>query len=78
MSLPIQGASEPMQAGVACPRNAWGLAAIQEIDKRLGTPAGAAMLRESFERWLTPEVRQHYGTRIDAFYRERAKPSVVR
>ena len=78
LSLPIQGASALLQAGVACPRNAWGLAAIREIDKRLGTSAGAAMLRESFERWLTPEVRQHYGARIDAFYKERAKPSVIR
>ena len=78
LSLPIQGASEPLQAGVACPRNAWGLAAITQIDKRLGTPAGVSMLRESFERWLTPEVRQHYGVRIDAFYKERAKPSVIR
>jgi uncharacterized protein (TIGR02285 family) len=78
LSLPIQGASEPIQAGVACPRNAWGLAVIREIDKRLATPAGVAMLRESFERWLTPEVRQHYGTRIDAFYKERARPSVIR
>lgn len=78
LSLPIQGASEPMQGGVACPRNAWGLAAIREIDKRLGTPAGVVMLRESFEHWLTPELRQHYGARIDAFYRERAKPSLIR
>ncbi len=77
LSLPIQGASEPLQAGVACPRNAWGLAAIREIDKRLGTPAGVAMLRESFERWLTPEVRQNYGVRIEAFYKTRAKPSVI-
>jgi uncharacterized protein (TIGR02285 family) len=77
-SLPIRGASELLQIGVACPRNAWGLATIREIDKRLGTPTGVAMLRDSFERWITPEVRQHYGTRIDAFYKERAKPSVIR
>ena len=77
MSLPIQGASEPLQAGVACPRNAWGLAVIREIDKRLATAAGVAMLRQSAERWLTPEMRKHYGPRIDAFYKERAKPSVI-
>lgn len=78
ISLPIEGASEPMQVGVACPRNAWGLAAIRGIDKALGTPAGAAMLRQAGDRWLTPESRQHYGARMDAFYKERAKPSLIR
>ena len=78
VSQAIAGSSEPTHAGVACPRNAWGLAAIQGIDKVLGTPAGAAMLKEVAERWLTPEARQHYGPQLEAFYRERAKPSVIR
>ncbi len=77
-SVPIQGASQPLPVGVACPRSPWGLAAIRGVDAVLGTPAGAAMLRESLERWITPEVRLVYGTRIDAFYKERAKPSVIR
>lgn len=74
----IAGASEPVLVGVACPRTAWGLAAIQGIDQVLGTLAGAAMLRQVAERWLTPETRQLYGARLDAFYKERAKPSVIR
>ncbi len=78
MSVPIAGASASVRAGVACPRNAWGLAAIQHIDKLLATPAGVAMLREETERWLTPETRQRYGARLDEFYRERARPSVIR
>ncbi len=78
LSVPIAGASAPLRAGVVCPRNAWGLAAIQHIDKLLGTPAGAAMLREEAERWLTPETRQRYAPRLDEFYRERAKPSLIR
>lgn len=77
-SVPIAGASAPVRAGVACPRTAWGLAAIQHIDKLLSTPAGVAMLREETERWLTPETRQRYGARIDEFYRERARPSLIR
>lgn len=77
-SLPIAGASAPVPAGIACPRTPWGLAAIRGIDRILGTPAGAAMLREITERWLTPESRQRYGPRLDAFYKERAKPSVIR
>ncbi|HEY4080293.1 MAG TPA: TIGR02285 family protein [Burkholderiaceae bacterium] len=77
-SQPIAGASAPVAAGVACPRTLWGLAAIHGIDRALGTPAGAAMLREITEHWMTPESRQHYGARLDAFYKERAKPSVIR
>jgi uncharacterized protein (TIGR02285 family) len=77
-SLPIAGANEPVHAGVACPRTAWGLAAIRGIDRALGTPAGAAMLRESIERWASPDLRQHFGTQIDAFFKERARPSPIR
>ncbi len=77
-SLPIAGASAPVRAGVACPRNAWGLMVIQHIDKLLSTPAGVALLRQEAERWLSPETRQHYGPRLDEFYRERARPSVIR
>ena len=76
-SLPIQGASEPVMGAVACPRTPWGLAAIRGIDRILGSPAGAAMLRDSLQRWLTPEARAHYGAQMDAFYRERAKPTAA-
>ncbi|MEJ6007291.1 TIGR02285 family protein [Paucibacter sp. AS339] len=74
-SLPIQGASELVVGGVACPRNAWGLAAITSIDRALGTPAGVAMLRESSDRLLRPEARRVCAARQDAFYKERARPS---
>jgi len=77
-SLPIAGASAPVRAGVACPRNAWGRVTIQHIDKLLSTPAGVAMLRQEAERWLSPETRQRYGPRLDEFYRERARRSVIR
>jgi uncharacterized protein (TIGR02285 family) len=76
-SLPIQGASEPVMGAVACPRTPWGLAAIRGIDRAMGSPAGATMLRESLQRWLTPEARAHYGARMDAFYRERARPTAA-
>ncbi len=77
-SVPIQGAGDLVVAGVACPRNPWGLAAITEIDKRLGTPAGAAMLRHAEEHLMTAESRQRYAARLDAFFRERAHPSLIR
>ncbi|MCV2350171.1 TIGR02285 family protein [Paucibacter sp. Y2R2-4] len=78
VSQPIAGASQPLLSGVVCPRTPWGLAAIQGIDKILGTPEAAAMLRESAAEWLTPETRRVYGARMEVFFKNRAKPSVIR
>jgi len=75
LTLPVQGADEGMIGAMACPRNAWGLAALQQVDRVLGTPAGARFLREAVEGLLSPDTRRHYGSKIDAFYRERARPS---
>lgn len=73
--LPIQGADEGMIGAMACPRNPWGLAALRQIDRVLGTPAGARFLREAVEGLLSPDTRRHFSGKIDAFYRERARPS---
>ncbi len=78
VSQPIAGAGEPVRAGVACPRTPWGLAAIRAIDKAIGTPAGAALLKDESTHWLTPEARQHYSAQFESFFKERAKPSVIR
>lgn len=79
VSEPIAGASTPVIGGVACPRNAWGLATIRKVDRILGTPSGAALLRKEAESWLsTAEMRKRYGPRLDEFYHQRAKPSVIR
>lgn len=77
ISVPIQGASDLVMAGIACSRTPWGLAAIRGIDKAYGRPEGAASLRKGLMHWLTPEARLHYAARFDAFYRERAKPSRI-
>lgn len=77
VSVPIQGASELVMAGVACPRSDWGLAAIRGIDRALGTPRGAATLRQGLMRWVTPETQAHYAAQFEAFYRERARPSKI-
>lgn len=76
-NLPIQGASELVVGGVACPRTAWGLAAITQIDRALSTPAGVALLRESSDRLLRPDARRVCASRQDAFYKDRARPSKV-
>ncbi len=78
VSQPIAGASQPLLSGVVCPRTPWGFAAIQGIDKVLGTPEGAAMLRDSAADWLTPETRRVYGARMETFFKNRAKPSEIR
>ncbi|WP_077037840.1 hypothetical protein [Pelomonas sp. KK5] len=77
-SLPIAGNAEMVRAGIACPRNAWGLAAIQGIERVLGTPTGAALLKQQALYWLTPETRGRYAAQFDEFYRERAKPAAIR
>jgi len=80
VSVPIQGASEPLPAGIACPRNEWGLAAALGIDKVLGTPAGAAMLRNAFQQWGNPDgdIDPKFNAQVERFYQDRAKPSLIR
>lgn len=74
-SVPIQGASEPVLAGIACPRTPWGLAAITTIDRLLGNPEAAAMLRQQFGTRMSEDSLRHYGARIEAFTQLRSKPS---
>jgi len=74
-ALPIQGATDFMVIGVACPRNAWGREAIQAIDRALSTPAGVTLMRESSARLLRPEAQRVCSARQEAFYKDRAKPS---
>lgn len=74
-SVPIQGASEPVMAGIACPRTPWGLAAVTAIDRLLGTPEAAALLRQQFGNGMSEDSLRHYGARIDAFLQQRSKPS---
>lgn len=77
VTVPIRGASDLVMAGIACPRNPWGLAAIRNIDRAFGRPEGAATLREGLMHWLTPETRAHYAAQFDQFYRERSRPSRI-
>jgi len=78
VSEPIAGSSALVIAGIACPRNAWGLTVIRKVEQILGTPSGAALLQREAESWLaTPETRKRYGPQIEAFYRQRAKPAPI-
>lgn len=74
LALPIHGATAPLLLGIACPRNDWGRAAIQAIDQALGTPAGAARLREIGKDWFSAEDRERYSPQIEQFFQRRSKP----
>lgn len=74
VELPIQGASEPLVLGIACPRTAWGLAAIKAIDQVLGTPAGAAHMRKTSAGWFSGAALERLGPQVEQFYLRRSKP----
>ena len=74
-ALPIQGASDPVISGIACPRTPWGLAAIRLVDTALGTPEGAAMLRDTLSISLPPDTQRAYRDAWDVFFKQRAQPT---
>jgi uncharacterized protein (TIGR02285 family) len=74
-ALPIKGASEPVISGIACPRTPWGLAAIRLIDAALGTPEGAAMLRDTLRVSLPTDTQRAYREAWDVFFKQRARPT---
>lgn len=73
--LPLRGANALVVSGVACPRTPWGLAAIRRVDAVLGTPEGAALLRETLLSELPADSRRAYREGIDAFFLRRAQPT---
>lgn len=73
--LPIRGNTELVTSGIACPRTPWGQAAIRRIDAVLGTPEGAALLRETLLSELPADSRRTYRDALDAFFQRRAQPT---
>lgn len=74
VGLPIEGATQALVLGIACPRTPWGLAAIRAMDRVLGTPAGAEFLRQTGRAWLDAESAERYKVQFDEFYQRRARP----
>jgi len=74
-TLPIAQNNKPMLGGIACPRNAWGLAMARRIDQIVGTPQGAAAMIRAQNNWHTQASRQRYAAQISEFQRQRAKPA---
>ena len=71
VSVPIDGYSEPVVSGIACPKTPWGRRTVEHIERVLGSPAGRQFLREEFMSHLSAEAKLRYAARVDAFY---AKP----
>ena len=74
-TVPIAGSGAPVTVGFACPRTAWGRAAILRIDRILGTPEGAAALVRAQSSWQTESSRRRYAADTAEFARLRARPS---
>ncbi|MCC2632620.1 MAG: hypothetical protein K0S48_506 [Ramlibacter sp.] len=72
--VPIAQNNKPMLAGIACPRNAWGLAAARRIDRIVGTRDGAAALLKAQSSWHTQASQQRYAAQINAFQLQRSRP----
>lgn len=68
VSVPIQGHSETLVSGVACPRNDWGRRTLARVAQILQTPAARRMLKAEVLAQLSPEALARYGPRIEAFY----------
>lgn len=74
-TVPIAQNNQPMLGGIACPRNAWGLAAARRIERIVATREGAAAMIKAQNSWHTPASRQRYAAQIQAFQRQRARPA---
>lgn len=74
-SVPIEGNTQTLVAGIACPRTAWGRRMILKIDRLLAQLAQDPQARSGVERWMTPQARAAYGRAIEEFYRRRSQPT---
>jgi len=76
-TVPIAQNNKPMLGGIACPRNAWGMATAKRIDQIVGTAEGAAAMIKAQNSWHTQASQQRYAAQINEFQRQRARPSVA-
>ncbi|WP_028102677.1 TIGR02285 family protein [Pseudoduganella violaceinigra] len=73
-TVPIAQNNKPLLGGIACPRNAWGQAAVRRIDRIVGTPEGAAAMLKAQDDWHTPASRRRYASELSEFQRQRSHP----
>lgn len=73
-SAPIAG-GKVSQVGIACPRNAWGYATIKKLDAIVKALAGTPEFQRQNSVWISANERARMKPALDAFYKERAKPT---
>lgn len=71
--IPIEGNTEPIVAGIACPRSAWGRQAVVRIDQIISRHIDARELREPLERWMTPETLKRFTPALNAYIAQRKR-----
>ena len=73
-SAPIAGA-KMNQVAIACPRNAWGYAAIKKIDAIITSLARDPEFQQLNSSWISAKEQAYMKRASEAFYKARAKPS---
>lgn len=63
------------QVGIACPRNAWGYAAIKKIDAIVTSLARNPEFQQNNNMWISAKERAYLKTASDEFFKARAKPT---
>lgn len=63
------------RVGIACPRNAWGYAAIKKIDAIVSGLASNPEFHQLNNKWLSAKERALLKPVLEAFYKARAKPT---
>jgi uncharacterized protein (TIGR02285 family) len=74
--VPLKEAQSWAVSYVACTRNAWGKAVIQDIDAAIREAAAGRPYREALLPWLPAAYWARNRQRLNAFYDERAKSTL--
>lgn len=73
-SAPLAG-GRMIQVAIACPRNAWGYAAIKKIDAIVSALAPNPEFQQLNNSWISARERAYMKRASEDFYRARAKPA---
>lgn len=72
--VPLAGSADLLVGGIACPRTAWGRAAIRQIDRLLASPEGSAVLSQAQMRWISKDSTRRYGAAMKDFFHRLETP----